>query len=170
MRLLIFCVFFSNYSLSATQGNVKLPEQGKTLRKREKREKEGGLGRAMARIREKTGGWRREGGFWRWKSREDRGWMGEGKWIREDTWLWPHQNSGCHANSALLPLFLSHTYTHSSGCLFYLQTPTLSDSVWSNAIVGYLEKCFANIKNLSQRSQIYRNKNDFCTCTFTQMH
>lgn len=73
MRLLIFCVFFSNYSLSATQGNVKLPEQGKTLRKREKREKEGGLGRAMARIREKTGGWRREGGFWRWKSREDRG-------------------------------------------------------------------------------------------------
>lgn len=30
----------------------------------------------------------------------------EGKWIREDTWLWPHQNSSC-ANSALFPLFLS---------------------------------------------------------------
>ena len=34
MRQLIFCLslFFSNYSLSSTQGNVKLPEQGKAFR------------------------------------------------------------------------------------------------------------------------------------------
>lgn len=28
---------------------------------------------AMARMRKETGEWRKEGGLWRWKSREDRG-------------------------------------------------------------------------------------------------
>ncbi len=53
MRQLIFCLslFFLNYSLSSAQGNVKLPEQGKTFREgvKGKKERGGGEGRSVKR-------------------------------------------------------------------------------------------------------------------------
>lgn len=57
--------------------------------------------RILARMRKKTRGCRGEEtrGLWRWKSR---GMDNDG------TWLWPHQNSSCHANSTPFPPFLFH--------------------------------------------------------------
>jgi len=80
------------------------------------------------------GGWgRRERRALEMEKRED-GMNGrEGKWICGDTWLRPHQNSGCRANSALslslcLSLSLALSLFLSLSLSFTLQTSQTSSN------------------------------------------